>query len=479
MPTRLNPADHPSRGTSIPPPAEPLLDFDFASPAEISTLASLTGLKRWTSNWLRLVLLTIPSFIQFLADPHCSRRHASWIFSTRDWELDFDSTLGYPGEGPSLLSWTFLLLLLAVGCRQSLSVGVRGSSHGDAVRKAARAGIVLDDGRRVTPTTSFHREGLLGNFRDWLVRNGFNFDCLVMQSPPDLDGLNQRLVDYGRWLFAEGKPYYHFAETINAVTNCRPLVRRSLQQAWDLAFLWNTHEPAEHHVAMPYQVLVAIVTLCWTWGWKREAAVFALAWGALLRIGEIVDAVRQDLILPSDVLASVDHALLKIREPKTRYRAARHQAGKVEQPDLIEIIRIGFQRLQPYERLWPMSGSTLRLRLSRLLERLSLPSKDTRTLKALSLASFRPGGATWLMNATESAELVRRRGRWASFRIMEIYLQEVMAATYLNDVSEDARTKIFAAIDAFPHVFSQVRKFDMSRIPEPTWFYFFSREMAD
>ena len=465
-PTRLNPADHPTRDTQLPTSISSILDFDSSPTAAFAFLASLAHLKRWISNWLRLTMRLAPGTLDFHVLPFDSlRRHAPCVISNQEWSLDFDSTLGFPGEGPTSLLWIFFLSL-AWGFLGVCGAGARGASHGDAVRKMQRAGIVLNDGRRVTETTSFHREGLLGKFRDWLVRNGYGFDQLVMSSPPDLDLLNQKLVDYGRWLFSEGKPYYHFAETINAVTSCRPLVRRSLQQAWDLAFLWNSHEPAEHHVAMPYQVLVALLTLCWTWGWKREAAVFALAFGALLRIGEIVDATRKDLIMPADVSFTLDHVLLRIHEPKTRFRAARHQAGKVEQPDLIEVIRIGFARLQPCERLWPLSGSTLRLRLTRLLERLDLPSKDLRGLKALSLASFRPGGATWLMGMTESAELVRRRGRWASFRIMEIYLQEVMAATYTNDIPKTAYQKVMTAFQMFPQMLLQAKKFEECRIPE-------------
>ena len=74
-----------------------------------------------------------------------------------------------------------------------------------------------------------------------------------MTNPPDLDHINNLLADYWRWLFKSGKPYYHYSETINSVAACRPLLRRSLQQAWDLAFMWGSFEPMEHHTAMPYQ----------------------------------------------------------------------------------------------------------------------------------------------------------------------------------------------------------------------------------
>ena len=79
----------------------------------------------------------------------------------------------------------------------------------------------------------------------------------------------------------------------------------------------------------------------------------------------------------------------------------------------------------------------------------------------------------------ESAELVRRRGRWASFRIMEIYLQEVMAATYLNDIPRTAYQKVMMAFQTFPQMFVQAQKFDACRIPENIWFYMISRASVD
>ena len=221
-----------------------------------------------------------------------------------------------------------------------------------------------------------------------------DWDGVLFCSPPDIDAVNKILVDYGRWLFSEGKPYYHFSETINAVTCKRPIIRRSLQQVWDLAFIWGSYEPAVHHLAMPPQILTAVLAVCLVWGWTREAAVFALAWGALLRIGEIFQSRRCDLVLPSDVGNSVDFCLLKIVEPKTRFRAARHQAGKLEQPDLIQIVQLGFKDLSREERLWSLSGATLRTRLNKILERLELPASNSGSLQALSLASLRPGGAT-------------------------------------------------------------------------------------
>ena len=190
-------------------------------------------------------------------------------------------------------------------------------------------------------------------------------------------------------------------------------------------------------------------------------------------------ALRRDLVLPSDVGETTDYVLLRISEPKTRYRAARHQAAKLEQVDLIEVVKLGFAGLMPHEPLWNFSHSTLRSRLVKLLDRLSLPTRDSSRIKAISLASFRPGGATWLMTATESAELVRRRGRWASFRIMEVYLQEVMAVTYMNEISKEAYCKVMQAFAVFGDILAAVQKFDRACMPESTWFFFLSHHPLD
>ena len=96
---------------------------------------------------------------------------------------------------------------------------------------------------------------LVENFKLWLNEQGIDFQIFLAQ-PPDLDRINAVLTQFGRFLFGAGKPYYHFSELINGIVTIRPTLRRSLQQAWDLAFLWGSYEPSEHHIAVPHQVLL-------------------------------------------------------------------------------------------------------------------------------------------------------------------------------------------------------------------------------
>ena len=411
--------------------------------------------------------------------------------------MDFDSSLGYPGEGPMIFSKLFLIIWIPLfGLCSALNWSIRVnfiwgviSGHivlgchgvaepivnaGDRLRQRARDGLVLDDGRPVTAGTKASRDDLLVQLEAWLNGRGRTFGEVFLSQPPDLDEINKVLTDYGRMLFRLGKPYYKYAETLNGVTTRRPMLRRSIGAAWDLAFMWGALEPTEHHAAMPHQVLLAVISTCLVWGWTREAACFALAWGALLRIGEVIMALRRDLILPADVNHSVNHLLLRIVDPKTRFRAARHQVGKMEQPDLILVVQLGFGNLAAGEKLWPFTSSTLRHRLRSVLQKLDLPWRAGARPKQLNLASLRAGGATWLISQSESSELVRRRGRWVSQRTMEIYIQEVMASTFMTDIDEACRSKVLKAMNLFLEILSEAIKFHACHIPQSTWVFLFS-----
>ena len=213
---------------------------------------------------------------------------------------------------------------------------------------------------------------------------------------------------------------------------------------------------------MPKGILLAVMTACLMWGWLTEAAIFGLAWCGLLRIGEALEANRADLIL------GTAFALLQVRTPKTRGRAARHQAVRIDPVDIMQLLGMAFSGLPSEVRLWPMSSGTLRRRLQAVLRRLGLGT-DKRA--AFDLASFRPRGATWMLHLTENSELVRRRGRWMSLRVMEVYLQEVVATTYLPRLEQRARDLIDTLAADFPRVLQRCSFLLASRIPFNAWFY--------
>ena len=476
-PTRLMPADGPSRLDQISAPGRTFLDSSWTL-AELRRLAVLPRLRRWTAAWLRFTFL-LSSLRPSAGGPH---RGAGLAFRTyTPSPLDFDSTLGFPGEGPSCRSFGLLLLLWAsslfrVGSvKAGLSHGLPPRNSGDKLRSERRKSSELPPGRAVEPRTLQRREVLWTAFLDWLEKEGIQRDlfedCVGFF---DIDAINAVLSKYGRALYAGGRPYSHYSETINSFSARVPKARRLLQPAWDVAFVWRKSEPTEHHTAMPWQILVGLLTLSLTWGWVRVAGILALTFGGMLRIGEAISAKRLQLLLPEDVGGTHDFALFSIEEPKTRFRAARHQSVKIDQPDLLKVLSVCFGRLEQHRRLWPFSGQSLRTRFRQLCHAFDIQSAPGGGRPFLELASLRAGGATWFMLVTEDAEMLRRRGRWLSSRIMEIYVQEVTSLQFLPVQTARTRQIVYFALQSFTQVLEASAFFSKIQVPPEHWYILFA-----
>ena len=422
-PTRLNPSDDPTRDVVLRDPT-PGLDLAAWGRRDIYRLAALPRLKRWASNWTRLILRMLGPSALDLTDhalyPNCAFPFGvvsdlPLLSELRLPSLEFDATLGYPGEGPlflvsrvSYFRWILVVLACSVGSSHGV---IAPRNAGDFQRQGQRdLRPPLQDGRPVLGVTSKQRDTLISQFESWLLDLGISLENLLEHHHVYIDELNKQLVRYGRVLYSAGRPYNHYAETINSIASKKPAVKRQLQEAWNLAFAWIRDEPTAHHLAMPWQVLLSAISLCFVWGWTDMAGMFALCWGALLRVGEFLQATRKDLLLPCDTCFTNSFALLALKEPKTRFTAARHQCAKLDIPDLLRVVHLAFSRIAPYQKLWQKSGQTLRLRFKQVMSELGLGSVRLNH-KTLDLGSLRPGGATWILQVTENSEFLRRRGR--------------------------------------------------------------------
>ncbi|CAE7712005.1 unnamed protein product [Symbiodinium sp. CCMP2456] len=441
----------------------PVATFAFGAWPSWRTLSAPKG-RRWASNWSRLVCLVLrvpPSF----------RPELGWRFLHRSSRL-FDPTLGFPGEGPF-----FRVLLFWVGVHEAVAVpshGLRPRNSADEKRSRIRAAITLCEGRPVEPITQRRRDKLLEAFSSWLCSQEIVFAELLDLQPQTTRRLNGLLVRYGRELFEAGWPYSHYSEVINAISGKEPALRRNLQPAWDLAFAWLREEPHSHHVALPWQILLALITTAIMWGWPRVAGMLALTWGALMRVGETLAARRRDLLLPSDVGDTMSYGLVSIQEPKTRFRAARHQSARIDQPDLLAVVKLAFGHLTANSKLWPYSASTLRSRFDTLVKTLKADTWEGQGSKSLDLGSLRAGGATWLLQSSEDSELVRRRGRWLNSRTMEIYIQEISSLQFLNKLSLSSRQLILSLLDSFAEVLHVAVQLQLLHTPTSCWYARFS-----
>ena len=233
-------------------------------------------------------------------------------------------------------------------------------------------------------------------------------------------------------------------------------------------------EPSQHHVAIPSVVAFALITTSLMWGWTHFAGCIALAFGALLRPGEVFSLRRLNLLFPRDTGFSIPHLLVSLMEPKMRFTTARHQSTRLDIPDLLEVVTMVFQDLPPHYPIWPFSPQTFRNRFRSVLSALSLPVNHSPSVKCLDPGSLRAGGATWLMQMTDNGELVRRRGRWQNYRIMEVYIQEVSSLLYLQKVPNEGREKVIAAAQCFLKVLEKAVSYKAANLPTTIWFVLFS-----
>ena len=523
-PTRLNCADDPTRNRTIRKPTSGL-GIHRWDREMLFDLAEHPKLRRWASNWSRLVirLLGYP-VLQFADRSKYRQLHSQWFSKHVHDNLEFDSTMGFPGEGPSqhrrVLSvpldkvgkahtvqtspldfsrsslivcapvcvscfrpgslWGARVLLFCLLCftclGRSSAMPINPSTPAENRRHIDRmTRPELQTGRPVTEATRQLRDRYWSVFESWTHESGFNFEEILADYYGNLDEINFILVRFGRTLYRQGKSYNQYAETLNALVARRPALRRLLTAAWDLGFAWTKQEPSQHHIPMPIPILLSMITTALFWGWLRMAGILALGFGGLLRPGELVSALRMDLLLPTDVGNIMQFALLSIREPKSRYTYARHQATKIDSPDLLQVVTLAFKQLRSTERLWPYSGQTLRGRFKALLAVNGLSTISRPGNRCLDLGSLRSGGATFIILTTENSELCRRRGRWANHRMMEVYVQETMAIQYMSLVSGDVRARILQVARGFNTVLQRCTLFVASGVPEQYWFSMLSR----
>ena len=491
-PTRLNTSDAPTRDRDLPTPAVHSV-LDFLSDDEVAALHS-RQFSRASAGWIRLYLLAVTMLSPVEAFGFEASSFCSPLFPDGFWTfLSAVSDFGFGFTVLSLLSltivWTFVgcgtwscnvapktnrvnpLLLVALFVLLLLceAMPLQPAGRDDASRAERRAGVQLQADRVLLQSTRNRREVLLGAFDAWLAENlRTNLHELLDARTLDAEFVSEALVSYGKEMYNAGRSYGKFSETINAVAGRRPALRRHLASAWDLAFNWVVDEPHQHHAALPQSILIAAVSLALLWGWSREAATLALAWTGLLRIGEAFAAKRADLILPRDAAPGIQHALLKIRLPKTRGRAARHQSARIDPCDIVSLLTAVFGRLAPSDALWNHSPQALRKRFTTLQLALGLGAGPNNEVP-YTLGSLRPGGATYWLSVTEDSEYVRRKGRWVSSKVLEIYLQETAVATFTSRMTDNSLSRVNDLCRAFPDILEKVIFFKRSCIPESVW----------
>ena len=267
---QVNTADCPTRDRSLPEP----VPLSLTRMCDLERVAALhnRGLSRPASGWARLSLLLVLlscEAVQSLSSdlPPSSGLQAFLDFMDFLWTcVDFSglvlAKLASVGSLPILPIGLWILVLasrsavqpfwgIVEGVLKPMGAGAVGvlvnmaplppGSHAESERARARS--LLSADRAVKKETRDNRAAL------W-EEMAVSLDLLLTEKPADPDRICDYLVSYGRAMYAAGKSFQKYSETINAVSTARPLIKRQMTKAWDLAFAWLQDEPHSHQASV-------------------------------------------------------------------------------------------------------------------------------------------------------------------------------------------------------------------------------------
>ena len=249
----------------------------------------------------------------------------------------------------------------------------------------------------------------------------------------------QVLRQYGLECYEKGEALYELRHFLVSAGQTYPLLKPMLGPAWDILARWEEIKPVRHRVPLPEVLFRAMFVLAIFKGWRRWAATLLLGYEGFARIGEVLNALRRDLVLPSD-LFECEHmaAFLRIRKPKSRRRGkGRVQHLKIERPEVVRFLDSVFCELDAFLPLFPLSASVFRARWDKLLGCLGVPKRCHPTP-----ASIRGGGAIQAYRRGESIQSILWRMRLISQTTLESYLQELAAESFLVQLPEPAKDRI-------------------------------------
>ena len=338
------------------------------------------------------------------------------------WTLDFDKTLGFPGEGPRPQKFP-------LSDRPALDlVGTRGLPAGTLSR----------------------RQTCVLLFVKWLATKKTSFDSVAGLGSW---ALAHSLAKYGQHCYDTGVALGDYVDAINGVVDLDRTLRRKLTPAWDVVEAWRSVAPATNHVPCPSSLALAMFSLATAWGWWDVGILILLGFLGILRPGEMLRLRPADILPPSVLLLPTLTAYVSIRDPKQKRTTARREHVLVEDAAFVAFLEEWLAcHGAPTRKIFKGKASDFRKCFDALVRFFGIEPCDG---KGITPASLRGGGATWLFQQTGSIELPRWRGRWQQVRTVEIYVQEVAALSVLPALSIPQRFRIRQFAGSAPVILEQ------------------------
>jgi hypothetical protein len=253
------------------------------------------------------------------------------------------------------------------------------------------------------------------------------------------------LVVFGHDAYAAGTPLYYYRQLLAHTQREFPFVRMHMFQAWETVSKWELLEPVQHRPPLPEPILHAMACLGLSWGWFRWTAILLAAFYSISRVGELLRAVRSDVLISADLLDDDEKIYIRISEPKTRKRGARTQHVTVDSELCLKFVAWVWGKLNRQDLLYSGSAGAFRSRWNATLRHLGISN-----VHRLTPGSLRAGGAVAAHRRGMHISDLMWRMRLQHVQTLSHYLQETTAFSILPALPGDVRDKIQVLRAALP-----------------------------
>ena len=244
---------------------------------------------------------------------------------------------------------------------------------------------------------------------------------------------------YGDEQFRTGGVLSYYRHLVLAAQRRLPNLRSYSYLCWDLATRWEHAEPVVHRQPLPQPLLLAMIFVAWTMGWRQWAGIAIICFYGVARVGEVIACMRQHLLLPSNLLEEDTGAafLLLYRSKTSARNPAKIQHLKVTDVFAVKLLELIYAELPLNRPLYYGSPSMFRRRWDFLLSYLGVPAS-----LRVTPGGLRGGGAVAAYRASVPISEIQWRMRIRNQVTLEAYIQEVAAVSLLNLLTEESIRRI-------------------------------------
>ena len=245
----------------------------------------------------------------------------------------------------------------------------------------------------------------------------------------DSDSLDEILVSYLQFLYDESLPMCWGADTLSALQDLMPKLRKELPHAWRCYSAWQRLEPPQRAKPLmlvilqywlvfllnlisdvnSFVVLSLVMHMCLVFHLFRPAEVRGLTW-ADVKFSTVFTHGRWHKIAS----IAIDHSKTSIRKNMVEY-------VQIDDAFTVLILELLYEMSSSdSDPLWPFSLSTFHTFLKEL-------QKST-GMSGYVPYSFKRGGATCHFLRYHAFDLLVQAGRWASVKSARVYIEDALAA---------------------------------------------------